>query len=302
MSMIEDAAAEIRELKTGRKIRRNRRRAQNADPGEAANKVFSLDFDFLKQQGFYVPTEKQQRLALELRAVKRRLLRRLGFRRTLTGRRQRRDQNGRKNVVLVTSTRPAEGKTFTSINLALSFALEDNLNVLLIDADVPRPKVLGHLGLESTKGLTDKILDPSLHLSNLILRDVNAPLRVLSEGTKMGGSAEFFASAEMEDLINELSMRFPDTLIIIDAPPVLATSDAVALAKHVHEVIFVVEANATTEPAVASALEELIENNTNISVVLNRCLVSDRTAQYGSYEEYYYRAGQGMPRDRKEEN
>ena len=93
----------------------------------------------------------------------------------------------------------------------------------------------------------------------------------------------------MKELVRELSLRFPDHLIIFDTPPVLATPEAVTIAKHVDEVIFVVEASATPEPAVAAALEEVLDVQPRISLILNRCLVPERASEYGSYEEYYYK-------------
>ena len=89
--------------------------------------------------------------------------------------------------------------------------------------------------------------------------------------------------------LEKLSARFPDYIIIVDAPPVMAVPDAVLLAPLVDEVLFVVEANGTSEAAVATALDELLEVNTDVSLVLNKCLVSDAADHYGSYNEYYYR-------------
>ena len=67
-----------------------------------------------------------------------------------------------RNLILVTSTRAGEGKTFSAVNLALSMAMEDQIETLLVDADVPRPKVRSRLGLPSGLGLTDCLLDPTL--------------------------------------------------------------------------------------------------------------------------------------------
>ncbi|MGV6800668.1 MAG: AAA family ATPase [bacterium] len=291
MSLIEQAAAEVRDIKTGRKLRRNRRRHESADQNREGTQFFSLDLKDLHKHGFYTPTERPQRLSTELRAIKRRLLRRLGFQKSVTGRhRAGKKPLDQKNIVLVTSTRPEEGKTFTAINLALSFALEDKINVILIDGDIPRPKVFSHLGVPSNKGITDKLINPTLKISELLIKEASCSLSLLSEGTHKVRGEDVFSSVEMGDFIAELTSRYSDHLIIIDAPPVLATADAIALANYVDEIVFVIEANKTQEPAAAAALEELIDINSNISVVLNRCTVSERSSQYGSYEEYYYRA------------
>jgi Mrp family chromosome partitioning ATPase len=280
-----DAAVENREEEQGR-----------------APAPFALDYDFLARQGFYTPSDKPQRLSLELRAVKRRLLRRLDFQ---TSRRKRADASAggvaktrQRNVVLTTSTRPAEGKTFTAINLALSLAVEDGIGTVLIDADVPRPKVMSHFGLSSGPGLTDLIArDGELRLSDCLLHAQDAPLALLPEGEQPGSGAALFGREEAGAVIRAISQRYPDRLIIIDAPPVLATSEAVILARHADEVCFVVEANGTPEPAVATALDELLDVTERVSIVLNKCLVAESAIHYGSYEEYYYKQGRSGRRD-----
>lgn len=265
---------------------------QQPDYDRQYSRNFELDLDWLEEQGFFTPDDGENRLALELRAIKRRLLRRLHFYRLDAEKRRR--QTGRdrqRNTVLVTSTRPAEGKTFNAINLALSLAIEDNINVLLIDADVPRPKVFHHLGLKSGLGLTDRIVDPSIPVADLIRRERDYPLSVMSQGTHTGSPIDVFSRDEMSKFIDEVSLRYPDRIIIFDAPPVLATPEAVVLSKHVDEVVFVVEANETPEPAVATALDEILDNNSRVSLILNRCLAPEAASHYGSYEEYYNRPG-----------
>ena len=277
---------------------RNGAMAPPRDVGEP----FRIDEKFLARQGFFTPTEKPQRLALELRAVKRRLLRRLGFKKT-GARRRSLGEDGvlsgpNRNVVLMTSTRPAEGKTFTAINLALSFAMEDGIGTVLVDADVPRPKVLSHFGLSAGPGLTDLIARPSdVKLQDCLLRAEDAPLSILSEGEYAGNAKELFLREETGAFIRELSQRFADRIVIIDAPPVLATAEASILARYVDEVCFVIEANGTPEPAVATALDEVLDVTDRVSLVLNRCLVAESAIHYGSYEEYYYKTGRS---DRRE--
>ena len=253
-----------------------------------AAETFELDVAFMASQGFLVPNTKDKRLALEMRAVKRRLLRRLNFYRTENAGRRRPTPSGPvRNTVLFSSTRPAEGKTFSAINLALSLALEENISVLLIDADVPRPKIFQHFGLEVRTGLTDIVMDKSRALDELVVQERDYPLSLLSQGIADVNPVELFASEEMAEFVENLSRRYPDRIIIFDAPPVLATPEAVVLARHVHETVFLVEANETPEPAVAIALEELLDNNENVSLILNKCLAPQAASHYGSYEEYY---------------
>ncbi len=247
---------------------------------------FSLDHARLAELGMYRPDAASSQLALELRAVKRRLLRRLGYLRA-SGERQAYRMPGRqRNLILVTSTRASEGKTFSAANLALSLAFEDQIETLLIDADIPRPKVRSRFSLPSGPGLTDKLVNPAMNLHAMQHRVVGAPLTILPEGARIDRVSELFAGEECQRLLTALSTEIPDRLVIIDAPPVLATTEAVILAKYVDEIIFVVEANATPEPAVASAIDELLDVNPNVSLMLNRCLFGSGGSHYGSYDYY----------------
>lgn len=249
-------------------------------------RLFDIDFAGLARHGFYAPDDRSSRLSLELRAIKRSLLRRIGFRNAAGERRMMRKGGRQRNLVLVTSTQPGEGKTFCSINLALSLACEDDIEVLLVDADMPRPKIRSHFGLPPSKGLTDRLRDPAMPVSSLCLRARQAPLSVLPEGEPVSRGADLLASAEAQRVFTELSLRRAGRIVLIDAPPVLATSEAVMLARHVDEVVFVVEADSTPEAAVSTALDELVDANPNVSLVLNRCLVGPGSAYYGSYGDY----------------
>jgi Mrp family chromosome partitioning ATPase len=272
--------------------------AREAIPREtavAAPTEFDIDLGGLAAHGFYAPGDRASRLALELRAIKRKVLRRTGLRNAVGDPRIAKKGGRQRNLVLVTSTRPGEGKTFFAINLALSLAYEDGIEVLLVDADTPRPKVRAHFGLPQGAGLTDRLVDPALSLDGLAMRARQAPLSILGEGRPGRRTAELFATAEAQRVFAEMSMRRPGRLVIIDAPPVLATPEAVILARHVDEVVFVVEADATPQAAVETALDELLEANPNVSLVLNRCLIGAGAAYYGSYGDYEQKADAPTP-------
>ncbi|MEX0644848.1 MAG: hypothetical protein WD076_06035 [Parvularculaceae bacterium] len=247
---------------------------------------FDIDFASLAAQGFYSPADRASRLSLELRAVKRALLRRTGLRNANGDPRIARKAGRQRNLVLVTSTRPGEGKTFCAVNLALSLACEEDVSVLLVDADLPRPKVRALFGLPESPGLADRLLDPSLAVGPLVHEARQARLAIFPEGRQTAKSAELLASAEAQRLFTELSTGAAGRIVIIDAPPVLAAPDAAILARHVDEVVFVVEANATPGTGVGAALDELLETNPNVSLLLNRCLVGESGSYYGSYGDY----------------
>lgn len=255
--------------------------------------LFTLDQDDLKARGYFSTERKTGRLSLELRAIKRRLLRRVGF----TRRREDTDAPV-KNIILVTSTRPAEGKTFTAVNIALSLAAEDGIGAVLIDADAPRPRVLDQLGLDKDrKGLTNLIEgEEGLSLRDCMLEEAGGNLSVLPVGNSETNQSELYSLPETKAMIERISQLYPERIIIIDTPPVLATSDACLLAPLADEIVFVIEANGTTEPAVATALDELLDINDRVSLVLNRCLIQNEAAHYYSYDEYYARKGRAGER------
>ncbi|MEO0399758.1 MAG: hypothetical protein AAF224_10120 [Pseudomonadota bacterium] len=288
MGLIERVAA----TPDGNDPANNAARTSNTDgadrkPDAPRGPAFTIDFDKLAAEGVFNPKNAPKSQLLELRALKRNLLKRTGLLHGAgRGRRGARRSGRQKNIVLITSTRPGEGKTFTAVNLALSFAFEDRQPVLLIDGDVLRPKVRSYFDLPRGPGLTDRLMDPKIPVASIAWRTDQAPLRILSEGRREGGASDLFASEAATSFFAGLSTASPDRLIIIDAPPMLATTEAFALAQNADEVAFVVEADATPEPAVAVALDELLEVNPNVSLVLNRCLVPGGGAHYGSYESY----------------
>lgn len=252
----------------------------------AAPSLFDLDFAALAAAGFYTPAARSERLSLELRAIKRRLLRRMGLRTAAGDRKIIRRAGRNRNLVVVTSTRPGEGKTFCAINLALSLAFEEEMEVLLVDADLSRPKIRSHFGIPECAGLTDRIQDTTLSVTSLCWRARQAPLTLLPEGRADGRPIDLFSAAEAQRLFAELSSRRSGRIVIVDAPPVLATEEASVIAREADEVLFVVEADHTPEPAAAAALDELLEANANVSLVLNRCLIGAGSSYYGSYDDY----------------
>ncbi len=252
---------------------------------------FSLDFRSLASQGFYHPGARSTQLAQELRAVKRRLLRKVDFLRASGGERAFHSPGRRRNIILVTSSRAGEGKTFSAANLALSFAIEDQIDTLLVDADLMRPKVRAHFGLPAGPGLTEAMRSTPADCGAFCRRAREASLTILPEGEGVERATELFSGEAAGAFWTELSAAWGDGLILIDAPPVLAAAEAVLLSRFADEIVFVVQANATPEPAVAAAVDELLDVNPNVSLMLNRCLIGAGGSHYGSYESYDRRDG-----------
>ncbi len=191
------------------------------------------------------------------------------------------------NIVLVTSTQPDEGKTFCAISLAMSMAAERDLTVLLVDADVSKSDVLNTLGIEGNKGLIDVIEDKNMDLSECLLKTNIPNLTILPAGKKHKLTTELLASERMGDIIDEIARRYRDRIIIIDSPPVLASSSASVLALHVGQILYVVEAERTREEELKDALK-MIEKSKNINFLLNKTRFTAGRKKFGSYYGYGY--------------
>jgi len=243
----------------------------------------TIDLERLKAKGFITPDTRRSRLSEEIRLIKRRLMQRMSLFAT--------DKAGEAaeslgHVIMVTSARPEEGKSFLSLNLALSFIADEGYNVLLIDADILRPAILSTLGLKAKKGLVDILRDPKMEMADVLLRDHSLRLTLLPSGQPVASATELFGGPQMHQFVEKIARRYPDRVIIFDAPPVLASTEPLAIAQHVGQILFVVEANATSQRAVQSALE-LLEPCENISFVLNKTTTSGGTEQFGTYYDAY---------------
>ncbi len=248
---------------------------------------FEIDAARLRHLGVYSPGASGGPQAYELRAIKRRLLRRIGFlQRAGRDPRALRNAGRQRNLILLTSTRPGEGKSFVAINLAMSLALEERIPVCLVDGDTARPRLRSYFGFSESPGLVDLIEQQDRDLASVSRKATGAPLSFVSEGARVSNPTEIFGSAAAKRAFARLSLSYPEGIVLVDAPPVLATTETVALARLVDEVVFVVEADSTPQPAIASALEEIIEVNPNVSLVLNRCLAPAGGSYYSAYEYY----------------
>lgn len=186
------------------------------------------------------------------------------------------------NLIMVSSARANEGKTFCAVSLAMSIALERDLTVMLVDADVHKPDIPNMLGFEAELGLVDLIADDSLDVPDVLLRTSIEKLSILPAGRAHHLSTELLASERMERLVEDIAKRYSDRVIIFDSPPALMSSIAGVLALHVGQTLFVVEADRTSQTAVDSALA-LVNSCKNISLLLNKARTSSSTEKFGGY-------------------
>ena len=216
-----------------------------APPSVPAKRI-DLDLDAIAASGLLVPQGTNTQLASEYRVIKRPLIA------NAMGRSAAPVANG--NLIMVTSSLPGEGKSFTAINLAISIAMELDTTVMLVDADVARPSILNMLGLPPAEGLLDVVQENSVDISRVLLRTNVEKLSILPSGTKHPRATELLASDAMIRLLEDMSRRYQDRIIIFDSPPLLITTEARALATHMGQIVMVVQAGQTTEAAVKEAV------------------------------------------------
>lgn len=241
------------------------------------SKEVSLDLARLEREGYLVPSQGRSLLAEQMRIIKRPLL--------ANARGESAQPISRSNLILVASAMPGEGKTFFSMNLAMSIAMEVDHSVLLVDADVLRPSVLARYGLEPSRGLMDVVGSSHLELPDVMLRTNVPKLSVLPAGTANAKSTELLASAAMEAMLDELAAKYSDRIIVFDAPPLIPTTESRVLASRVGQVVMVVEANRTTHAQVAQAYAA-VESCPVVLSVLNKANGKGGGESYG----YYYAA------------
>ena len=186
-------------------------------------RLVHLDLAHISAKGIITPEAPRSQTADEFRVIKRPLIQ------NATGKGAAPIKQG--NLIMVTSALPGEGKSFTAVNLAMSIAMDTDQPVLLIDADVSNPSVSELLGLPPGPGLLD-VLAGTAELSDALLRTQIDGLSVLPIGDANVRATELIASGTMRSLLDNLSACDPDLMLIFDAPPLLAATEARELASH----------------------------------------------------------------------
>ncbi len=252
------------------------KRAESSWSGNAAAgpNYRNIDFARLQANGFITPAVPNSQLLHEFRVIKRPLIR------NALGRSGMPLTNG--NLIMVTSALPGEGKTFVALNLAMSIAMEIDSRVLLVDADVVVQSIPKLLGIQPAKGLLDVLTVPDLNIGDVMLRTNIDRLALVLAGTPHRRASELLASDAMAELLNEVSNRYADRIVIFDSPPLLATTESRVLASHVGQVVVVVEAERTTHGALEAALST-VESCPVVLTMLNKAIASEPGSYYGYY-------------------
>ena len=195
---------------------------------------------------------------------------------------------------MITSAMPGEGKTFTAVNLAMSIAMEYNSTVLLVDGDVAHPGFPSLLGSPEGPGLLDLLTNDKIDVSDALLRTNIDRLSILPAGAPQRRATELLASESMARLLHDLATRYPDRIIVFDAPPLLPATEARVLATQMGQIVMVVAAESTSQNTLSKAMET-IESCEVVLMMLNK---ADRT-EVGRYAYYPGRRGAlrpGLPR------
>ncbi|MEZ5490800.1 MAG: XrtA-associated tyrosine autokinase [Gammaproteobacteria bacterium] len=233
----------------------------NAALSQDDNADVVIPFEHLYDKGYLTPTTPRGATAEEFRSIKRPLLR------NISGQSASRIENS--NLIMVTSALEGDGKTYSSLNLAMSIAMEQDKTVLFVDADVHKGSAGRELEIpDGMPGLID-ILVGDATPEETILRTSIKNLCVMPSGARHENATELLASKRMHHLMHELSTRYPDRVVIFDSPPLLLTNESSVLASFMGQIVFVAAANITPQHAVREALER-IGKDKMVASILNK--------------------------------
>ncbi|PID43579.1 MAG: exopolysaccharide biosynthesis protein [Proteobacteria bacterium] len=243
---------------------------ENSAPAKNTKTYTDIDIGLLNRKGFVSKESDNRVLKEQFRAIKRKLInnafgplsKSIHF----------------PNLIIVTSCNPHEGKTFSSINLALNIALEQDKTVLLVDSDVVRPSITWELGVKIKTGLTEFLSGEIKDVSSIIYSTNIDNFKFIPAGHPHEQSSELLASEKMHKLTEELATRYSDRIVIFDAPPLLGVNETHVMAKLVGQAVIVVEENKTRLNDIENAVSQL-DNSLAIGYLVNK--------SKGSYKDHY---------------
>lgn len=252
-------------------------------PGEAGPPVFpqgsgtvvQLDRLALRAAGLLPPEHQERQIAEQFRQIKRPLVN--------VAQQGAAGSGPSPRLVMVTSAMPGEGKTFTSLNLAMSLARERDVRVLLMDADVAKPHVSRLFGADNEPGLLDMLRDTSIEPESLVMQVEGTGLCIMPAGQRTDAAPELLASQRLGAVLNMLLARDPSRIIVIDSPPLLLTNESRILASAMGQVVVVVGAGKTSQQDVQTALGFLDSSRQAIGLVLNQSMDPSTTYSYHGY-------------------
>jgi exopolysaccharide/PEP-CTERM locus tyrosine autokinase len=284
MGRIEEALAKLQQAERAGANSARRQLGKVISPSDSTprdhaygGKYIQFDMLELRRQGLIVPDDQQQRLVDQYRRVKRPLL--------ANASRGHEPLLDRGNLIMVGSAFSGEGKTFTSINLSLSVAREQDWSVVLADGDSAKRHLTRLMGADAEPGLVDLLRDPTLAFESLVM-PTNVPhLGFLPAGKRDEQAAELLASARMSALCAEISHSDSHRVVIFDSAPLLLTTESPVLASQCGQVLLVVLANRTPRQAVLDARDRLDPQKAT-NLLLNQADAGEDRGSYGDYYRY----------------
>jgi exopolysaccharide/PEP-CTERM locus tyrosine autokinase len=244
--------------------------ADHLEDTEANAQTIILDNAALRASGYFPEPDKDGQFADQYRRIKRPLIDK-----ALSG-----TPVGEPRVIMVSSALPGDGKTFTSINLALSMALERDISLLLVDADSAKRHISQLFGIEGQAGLLDALADENLDAEALIAPTTTRGLSILPAGKRVTNAVELLSSSRMRKIVAGLCVRNPRRILLFDSPPLLVTNEGGPLLKIAGQVVLVVRAGVTPRHAVEAALAQFDPQQAG-GVVLNQVPGTSTEGYYG---------------------
>jgi protein-tyrosine kinase len=177
------------------------------------------------------------------------------------------EANNWKSIAIVSPT-PESGKSFVSINLAMSIAHQPNKSVILVDFDLRRPKIASYMGILLDKSLND-YLSGDIELSEALVNPSIPRLVVLAPNKPVSKSSELLSSRTVEELVTEIRNRYESRITIYDLPPILNVDDSRVMIPQVDCVLMVI-ANGQNNPAEIVQSYSLIPKEKFLGYVFNK--------------------------------
>jgi Mrp family chromosome partitioning ATPase len=249
-----------------------------AAPPRQSSAVAAIDRERLAKAGFVGSEGPGSAIVEEFRLIKHELLADIEKRSTLS--------DERRCSVLICSAQPGAGKTFCAINLALSLAGERDVEVVLVDADFPKPALLATLGIaDDGPGFVDMLADRDSDPEDFLIRTDVPGLSVLPAGRKTNNVPELLASDRTREVLAKLAAGDRRRIILFDSPPALMASHATVLAGHVGQALVVVRADQTTEADLRETIG-LLHGCGHVGLVLNGAGLAVTGRKFGAYDGY----------------
>jgi protein-tyrosine kinase len=238
-----------------------------------------IDLQRLRDQGVLPQDDAEHRIRNEFRRVKWPLLA------SASGKEG--DPVPRGNLIMIASALAGEGKTFVTVNLAMSLSQEKDCRVLVVDADLAKPRLTHLFGLQNEPGLTELLADEHGDVANAVLATEIDNLFVLPTGRQASNAPELLASKRMQQVAEQLISASGELVVLFDSSPLLLTNESHVLSTVVGQVLLVVRAGVTTHEMVQEAITH-IDKARQISCVLNQT----SNANTSDYYYYYDNSGQ----------